>query len=153
MYQLFVEERPQSGGGMSGDLAKHLSGRILRGKVVIVCDNPQALMSAVRKQWLKICRQVQRERASTLDTTKVLELVDMLGRMEALRFSAKPPSEEIEADVSFATVEQLLAWAPMCHTLYVTLEINTEQLHLITAWMPKGGLVVTYNHLQQRRNP
>ena len=146
MYQLFIEERPQSGGGISGDLAKHLYGRLLRGKVVTVCDNPQALMSAVRKQWLKICRQVQRERASTLDATKVLELVDMLGRMEALHFSARPPSEEIEADVSFATVEQLLAWAPMCHTLYVTLEVTSEQLHLITAWMPEGGLVVTYRH-------
>jgi hypothetical protein len=144
MHQLFVEERPQSGGGISGDLAKHLYGRLLRGRVVVVCDNPRALMSAVCKQWLKVCRQVQRERASTLDASKVLELVHMLGRIQGLKFSAKPPSEELEADVSFATIEQLLAWAPTCHTMYVTCEVTTERLHLITAWMPRGGVVVRY---------
>jgi len=145
MHQLFIEQRPQSGNGISGDLAKHLYGRLLRGKVVVVCDNPRAFMSATRKQWLKIYRQVHREQASTLDATKILELTHLLGRILNLRFSAKPPIEEVDADVSFATTEQLLAWAPVCHTLYVTCHIEKEQLHLVTAWMPRGGLVVTYS--------
>lgn len=101
-------------------------------------------MSAVRKQWLKICRQVQREQASTLDATKILELIHLLSRMQSMRFSAKPPLEEVDADVSFATAGQLLMWAPVCHTMYVTCEITREQLHLITAWMPRGGLLVIY---------
>ena len=144
MYQLFIEQRTQSGHGISGDLAKHLYGRLLRGKVVVVCDNPRAFMSATRKQWLKVYRQVQREQASTLDATKILELSHLLGHMQSMWFSAKSPSEEVEADVSFATIERLLAWAPVCHTLYVTCEITKEQLHLVTAWMPRGGLVVIY---------
>jgi len=144
MHQLYIEERSQSGNGISGDLAKHLYGRLLCGKVAVVCDNPRIFMSAARKQWLKVCRQVQRERASTLDATKVLELVSILGRMQTLKFSSRPPSEELETDVSFATVEQLLTWAPTCRTLYVTCNVTTEQLHLITAWMPKGGAVVRY---------
>jgi hypothetical protein len=93
MYQLFMEQRPQSGSGISGDLAKHLYGRLLRGKIVVACDYPQPFMSALRKQWLKVYRQVQREQASTLDATKILELSHLLGRMQNMRFSAKPPIE------------------------------------------------------------
>ena len=144
MHQLFIEQRPQSGGGISGDLAKHLYGRLLRGKIVVVCDHPQPFMSAVRKQWLKVYRQVQREQASTLDATKVLELSHLLVRMQGMRFSAKSPIEELDSDVSFAITQQLLAWAPACHTMYVTCEITKEQLHMVTAWMPRNGVVVLY---------
>jgi len=148
MHQLTIEQRAQTGSGISGDLAKHLYGRMLRGKVVVVCERPAGCMSATRKQWLRVCRQVQRERASTLNSTHLLELINALSRMHSLRFSAKPPGEELNADVSFATPGQLLAWAPACHTMYVTCGVTTEKLHLITAWMPKDGLVVIYGGWQ-----
>ena len=147
MHQLIIEQRTQTGSGISGDLAKHLYGRMLRGKVVVVCERPAGFMSATRKQWLKVCRQVQRERASTLQTTYLLELTHALTYMQSLRFSAKPPMEEANADIFFATPEQLLTWAPVCHTLYVTCGVKKEDLYQITAWMPKGGLVVQYNQL------
>lgn len=144
MHQLIVEQRTQTGSGISGDLAKHLYGRMLRGKVVVVCERPAGFMSAVRKQWLKVCRQVQRERASTLQATRLLELTHALTYMQGLRFSIKPPAEGASADVSFATPEQLLAWAPVCHTMYVACEVKREELYRITAWMVRGGLVVIY---------
>lgn len=146
MHQLIIEQRTQTGSGISGDLARHLYGRMLRGKVVVVCERPVGFMSATRKQWLRVCRQVQRERASTLNSMHLLELTNALSRMHSLRFSAKPPGEELAADVSFATPTQLLAWAPVCHTLYVACEIKKEDLYRITAWMVRGGLVVIYNH-------
>ena len=146
MHQLIIEQRTQTGSGISGDLAKHLYGRMLRGKVVVVCERPAGFMSAVRKQWLKVCRQVQRERASTLQTTHLLELTHALTYMQSLRFSARPPEEELSTDVSFATPAQLLAWAPVCHTMYVTCEVTKEDLYRITAWMVRGGLVVIYGN-------
>jgi hypothetical protein len=45
-------------------------------------------------------------------------------------------------DFYIATVDQLLRWPPDYRTMYITCDIKLEQLHLITAWMPRGSLVV-----------
>lgn len=65
----------------------------------------------------------------------------MASRMQTMRFTTQWP-DDYQADVFIVTVDQLLSWAPNCRTLYVTSNISVEQLHLITAMMPKGGLVV-----------
>lgn len=98
-----------------------------RGKVVVVCERPALFLLLVKQQW----KQVVSER----QTTRIL------------RFSldASPEAlETLEADVVFATVEQLLQCAPDCQVLYVTCPIKKEQFHMVTAWMPKGSRVVCY---------
>jgi len=65
--------------------------------------------------------------------------------MQTLRFSAKWSMDIYEpADVYMATIEQLLAWAPEgnCRTVYVTCEVTTEQLYVITSMMREGALIV-----------
>lgn len=127
------------------DLARHLYTRMNCGKVVIVADSPNALLSPLRRQWLKLARKVQKERASTLNAARIYELNEMVKRMYALRFSTEWPPDGYEpADVYIATIDELLRWAPegSCRTLYVTCDITPEQLHLMTAWMPQGSLAV-----------
>lgn len=124
------------------DLARHLYTRMSCGKVVIVAENPKTLMSPLRKQWFKLMRKVQRERASTLHASRIIELSSTIARMCGLRFTTQYPPDEHPGDVYLATVDQLLRWAPDCRTMYVTCSIEREQLHLITAWMPQGSLVV-----------
>ena len=127
------------------DIARHLYTRVLCGKVVIVVDQPNSFLPALRKQWLKLTRKVQRERSSLLlNTTRTSELSEVIARMQSLRFTTKWPPDIELADIYIATVDQLLQWAPECLTLYVTGPVELEQLYVITAWMPKGGLVVTY---------
>ena len=127
------------------DIARHLYTRVLCGKVVIVVDQPNSFLPALRKQWLKLTRKVQRERSSLLlNTTRTSELSEVIARMQSLRFTTKWPPDIELADIYIATVDQLLQWAPECLTLYVTCPVELEQLYVITAWMPKGGLVVTY---------
>lgn len=73
MNDLYVELRDTTS-ATSWDIARHLFARQLNGNVAVVADNPVALLSAVKKQWARLERQVQRERASTLDATRIWAL-------------------------------------------------------------------------------
>lgn len=127
------------------DLVRHMYTRMSCGKIVIVAENPVVFLSALRKQWIKFTHKVQRERSSTLDSTLILELTRNVTRMQSMRFAAKWPADDYPADVSIATIAQLLQWPPEanCRTLYVTCAVTNEQLHLITSWMTKRSLVVS----------
>jgi len=141
---LFVEERMAGSSSITQDVAKHLYARSLCGKVAIVAERPAVFLSALKKQWMKVERQLRHERSSTLNPTRLLEFTHELPRIQTLSFTAKAPIDEPRADVQIATVEQFLEWAPQCRTMYVTYQIANEQLHLITSWMPKNSLVVRY---------
>jgi hypothetical protein len=111
------------------------------GKVVIVADRPGVVLAALRKQWLVLTRKVQRECASTLNAVKIFELRRTIAHMQMLRFATEWPMDN-PADVHIVMIEQLLEWAPECRTLYITCDVESEQLHMVTSWMPYGGLVV-----------
>jgi hypothetical protein len=123
------------------DLARHLYTRMNVGRVVVVADSPQSLLPALRKQWLKLARKVQLERAGTLNVIRVNELAGIVAQMQNLRFTTHWPDYE-PADVYIVTVDELLRWAPDCRTMYVACDVSEEKLHLITALMPQGSLVV-----------
>ncbi|HSX28453.1 MAG TPA: hypothetical protein VLF60_03315 [Candidatus Saccharimonadales bacterium] len=145
MHELYVEQRDLDGeGSVSWDIAHHMYSRQIRGTIAVVAKEPFVLMRTVKKQWLRVYRQVQRERSSTLDATRILELTHQLAYMQNLSFTSKPPHDLLEADVTFATAEDFVAIPPICHTMYVTYEVSKEQLHMMTAWMPKKGVVVMY---------
>ena len=142
MHGLIREEGSFGANPGTKDLARHLYTRMSCGKVVIVTDHPKTLMSPLRKQWFRLMRRVQRERSSTLHATRLVELSNIIARMCSLKFTTQYPPDEHPGDIYLATVDQLLRWAPDCRTMYVTCDIEREQLHLITTWMPKGSLVV-----------
>ena len=133
------------------DLARHLYTRSPCGQVVIAAERPVVIVSLLRKEWLKLTRSVRTQRASTLDTTRIFELTNTEVHMQKLRFTVQYPPDDYPADVYVATTAQLLNWAPECRTLYVTCTVPVEQLHIITAWMPKGGLVVMCPLFQNRK--
>jgi len=142
MHGLIREEYSFGANPGTKAIARHLYSRMFCGKVVIVAAEPMPTLAALRKQWLKLARKVQRESASTLNATRLYELNQLITRMYTLEFTAKWPQVDYPADVYVVTVEQALQWAPECRTLYIAHDIKTEQQHLITAWMPKGSLVV-----------
>ncbi len=145
MYELYTEQRSINGKSLlSWDLAHHLYLRSAHDKVIVVTDKPVDLLAATRKQWLKLMRQVLRQRASTLNTVRSLELTEQISYMQNLRFSAKRPQEYLDADVTFATAEDFIKIAPICRTAYITCKIEREKLHMLTSWMPKNGVVVEY---------
>lgn len=140
---LIVEHRHPSV-ALSVDLARHISQRCIYGKIAVVTSHPQALLSSVRKQWLRLIRLAQRERSSTLDHQRRDSLSEAIHNMRAISFTAKDPADEPLAYVSFATVEQFIATPPQCATLYITEPISKLSQHMLVSWMPRSGRVVVY---------
>ncbi len=140
---LIVEHRHPNV-ALSVDLAYHMSHRHFNGKIAIVASHPQALMSSVRKQWLRLIRLAEREKASTLDHQRKDSLGETIHNMQATSFTAKDPADEPLAYISFATVEQFIASPPQCATLYITETIPKLSQHMIVSWMPRSGQVVIY---------
>lgn len=118
--------------------------RSYNGKVVIVASKPINMLSALRKQWLRAERKVWKTRAQTLGAAQIQELSAELAFMQHLRSTAKPPGDFLEADITIATAEHLLRVAPTCQTMLITCSLAKETMHMITSWMPHGGVVVIY---------
>lgn len=145
MHALYTEQRTINGKNLlSWDLAHHLYLRSTRDKVIVATDKPVELLSATRKQWFKLMRQVTRQRSSTLNTARSVELTEQICYMQSLRFSAKRPIDCLEADVTFATADDLIRATPVCRTAYITCDIGKEKQHMLTSWMLIGGVVVVY---------
>lgn len=142
MHGLIREEDSFGANPGTKDLARHLYTRMYYGKVVIVANKPLSVISPLRKQWLKLARKVQKERASTINATRIKELSGIVGYMHGLCFTVHYTPDDYPGDVYIATVDQILQWPPQCRTMYVTCEVELEKLHMITAWMPPGSLVV-----------
>jgi hypothetical protein len=142
MHGLIREEHHIKSGMGAKFVAQHLMTRTRYGKAVIVVTKPHSAISAIRKQWLKLVRKKQTERASTLDAERIRQLVEMTAYMKSRRFTLKYPPDEYIGDVYIANPETALRWPPSCQTMYVLCDMKPEQLHIITAWMPKNALVV-----------
>lgn len=128
---------------MSRDLAQQIAERSLYGKVVVAASNPISSLSAVRKQWMRIIRLTQIERARTLKAERIMQLTYEVNRLRSLKFGVGF-ANEVDCNVLFATADDLMYLAPPCSTLYVTYDFPREQLYLMTSWMPANGLVVFY---------
>lgn len=140
---LLVEHR-QPRRALSVDLAAHIVTRYTRGKIAVVASHPQALLSSVRKQWIRLIRLAQREQARTLNRQRKDDLGEVVRYMQTISFTAKDPANEPPAHVTFATAEQFIAAPPQCATLYITEPIPKLSQHMIVSWMLRSGRVVIY---------
>lgn len=128
---------------LAADIARHIQLRQRLGSAVIVCDNPHALLSATRKQWLRLSRQLQLKRAGTLNTEEILRLTHIIVLMQKMSFVAKTPEERPEAQVFFVTPNELTTLPPKCFTLYLTAQLAQQPVH-IARDLSHSGLVVDY---------
>lgn len=129
---------------MSRQLALHIAAHALQGKIAVVTDKPIALLASTRKQWLRLIRLTENERSSTLNPTRKEQLEMHLEWMRQLKFTAKPPEDVLEADVTFAVADDFVCSPPDCQIVYVTYGFEREKLHMLTSWMPRNGAVVIY---------
>jgi hypothetical protein len=144
MNNLDIERRKIDFSSLSAEIARHIQDRIEEGKVCVVTDRPKDLMSAVRKQWHKIIRKVQRQHADTLDARKILACTQQIAHMQQMEFVANPPDDFIGVNIGFVTPSQVLRYAPDCRTMYVACTVQRDKLHFMTAMMWPGSLVVIY---------
>ena len=130
----------------AADLAQHLLTRQHLGKTVVVCDKPVVLISVVRKYWLRLTRAMQKERASTLNTERILQLTYDITHMQRMDFAARTFREDPRADVFFVTPDKLDNLPPNCFSLYVLEPLNVETLNTLIRQLPTMALVVDYSH-------
>lgn len=130
---------------LSVELATHISSRYSQGKIAVVNNSPQAFLSSVRRQWIRLIRLAQRDQARTLDFQRRNDLAVAIHTMQSLSFTAKDPASEPLGGVSFATAEQFMLTPPVCATLYITEPIAKLSQHMLVTWMRPGGRVVIYD--------
>lgn len=144
MHGLFIETHSRQTKPFSYDLARHICSHGPQGKIAIVADKPEALLASTRKQWLKLIRQLQNERSSTLNLARIDLLAQQILWMEGLLFTCKPPTDLLEVDITFATADDFVRVPPICRCVYITYTFEREKLHMLTSWMPRNSLVVIY---------
>ncbi len=148
MHNIYLEVRSlphRPPAPLAADIARHMQSRQYLGATIVVCDSPHAMLSAVRKQWLKAARHLQTMRASTLNAEEILRLTHAIMHMQNMLFVAKPPQDNPDAAVYFVLPEQLGAVPYACYSLYLTLTLEQERLQFVVKNLPQDALVINYN--------
>lgn len=149
MVRAYFERRVSSARGtdsIAADIMRHVHSRQHLGKTIVVCDNPVVMLSAARKQWLKLSRTIQKQRASTLNADKILKYTHAIARMQHMHFTMKPPIDRPEADIYFLAPADLSAMPGNCFSLYVLDDLESEIIGHVTDRLPQDGLVIDYVH-------
>lgn len=141
-----LRKKPTNGNGLSTDTMRHLHTRQHLGKAVIISDRPVSMLGAARKQWLKLSRHVQNQRAATLDADKILKYTHVVTHMQHMRFTAKSPLEDPDADAFFISPEAIDALPGHCLTVYVAGKMTDEQAEQLTSLVTPNALIVDYVH-------
>ncbi|HZM63500.1 MAG TPA: hypothetical protein VFB59_00015 [Candidatus Saccharimonadales bacterium] len=149
--KLYFEQRAVSGPGntegIAADMMRHLYTRQYLGKTLVVCEQPVALLSTARKQWLKLSRSLQRQRSSTINADKILKYTHGIAHMQRLRFAPKPPLEHPNTDVFFLIPEQLQPFPAQCISLYLTCPLDEKLAKQILDSLPADALIVDYTKM------
>lgn len=140
----YIEWRNLGDKSLSWDIAHHLYVRQFQGPVIIITAKPNGLLPAVRKQWQKVARQAQLERAKTTKTTRVTELIRDMAHMQKLGFTVRPKASLRDTDVLFVTAEAASQLDCRCHTIYITISLDTLQLRILESMVQEHGLFVMY---------
>lgn len=129
---------------VASDIARHLQSRQYLGMTVVVCRNPLSMLSATRKQWLRLARNLQKQRASTLNAEEILRFTHTIMHMQHLQFIAQAPTAKTEAHIFFTTPEELDILPPGCLSLYVITPPKASQLRQWIDALAQHALVVDY---------
>lgn len=149
MAKCYFELRKQSAKGtdsIAADIMRHFHARQHLGKAIVVYDQPAGLLAASRRQWLKMGRAIQKQRASTLNADKILKYTHTITHMQHIHFSSKTPLEEPEADIYFLDPTQCKTMPVHCYSMYVTIAVKQAVAVEIIAQLPSDALIIDYHH-------
>lgn len=132
---------------LSWDLARHVYTRVSCGRMLVLTDDPVPTLAAFKKQWLKLCRRVQRERSSTFNPTYLMQYTRQIARMQALQTTTESPQAAPDADMYFLTPEGVIehiGLLPHFNTVYATCALPDDFIETFAADLPEKSLIVTY---------
>lgn len=149
MSKCYFELRKTSKQGslnLAADMMRHLHTRQYLGKTVVICQRPNIFLPAAHKQWLRLSRTIQRQRANTVNADKILKYTRTITHMQHMRFVARAPLERPDADVFFIRHNDLPTLPLQCFNLYCTADIPAEAIPGLIARLPAEALIVDYGH-------
>jgi hypothetical protein len=149
MPTVYFERRISAARGsdsVAADIMRHLHARQHLGKATIICEHPVITLSAARKQWLKLARHAQKQRASTLNADKILKYTHTITRMQNMRFTLKSAREKPDGDVFFVAPSDCTHIAHFSQSAYIIPALTDEQVDALTSHMGDDGLIVDYAH-------
>lgn len=131
---------------LAADMMRHLHARQYLGKTVVVCEHPAIFLTATHKQWHKLSRTIQKQRASSVNADKILKYTRTITHMQHMRFSAKPPLDDPDASVYFLCKDRLDALPERCHSIYLATTLDKTVATAVLAQLPADALIVDYAH-------
>jgi hypothetical protein len=129
---------------LAADIMRHLYARQYLGKTIIVCERPALFLPNTHKQWLKLSRAIQRQRANTQNADKILKYTHTITHMQHMRFTGKTPLEAPEADVYFIHRNELAVLPSQCFSAYLAAAIPDENTNALVAQLPADALIIDY---------
>lgn len=131
---------------LSIEIAKHLKFRQHLGKTIVICDRPSTLMGTARKQWLRLARQVQNERAGTINAERILRLTNTITHMHRMNFVAKTPMQAQNAHVYFVRPQDIndLILPVNTYSFYISCQVDTDLLNQCIEQLPSNAMVVDF---------
>jgi len=147
MGKCYIELRKTAARGtdsVAADMMRHLHTRQHLGKAVIITDQPLAILAAARKQWLKLSRAIQKQRAQTLNADKILKYTHTITHMQHLQFTAKGPLEAPNADIYFLSPDNMAVMPIQCWTIYLLDEPSLPAASEMLSQLPTEALLVDY---------
>jgi len=130
---------------LGAEIARHLAMRQDLGTTVVVSNAPVVLISVVRKTWLHLARQLQKQRAATLNPEEILRFTHTIMHMQRMQFVAKTPAQLSDAQVYFITPDQLDLLPSDCFTLYLCDNVDAKAVKTAVSTMPNQATVVNFD--------
>lgn len=130
---------------LSLDIVRHLEQRLKVGPALILHSCPTSILPALRKRWLHLCREVEKQQASTLDRTKKRALGVELSRLKNFTFSCCDSRRLTDVVVACPGTDCSLL--PKFSTLYVASDASSQDFRRILACAKPNSAVVLYDTL------
>jgi hypothetical protein len=129
---------------LSLHVTRHLPRRLAAGNVIIVNDRPSVFLAVVRKRWMHVIREIERERSSTLDRIKREHLDREIAHMKGYRFGTQISNvERLEALI--LTPAEVLGSGLRCLSMYITIPLSYGEVKEAANCIIEKGLLMIYD--------
>ncbi len=128
------------------EVMKHWQARFELGAALLLCDDPQATLKLLEKQWRKLSRQLQSNRETKVGADDILTVTRTISRMQRVKFSTDDPESNPDATFYVINSEQLSSLPAHCYTLYNFSKLPDLSLLKL---LPTDSLIVSYGEKVQ----
>jgi hypothetical protein len=156
MVKRYIEKRKveHTAVAIAADIARYTQARQHLGAAVVLCDDPAQWATLVRRQWLKLARELQRRRSLATDAVEIMKYTYTITQMQHMRFvNAQLPESSSEAVIVFSQTADTAAIDGGGLTLYVLEGIPAQEAHMAITNLTNGALITDYSgNLEEAEN-